>query len=494
MKKRRMEERTTLNKTLKPHWVWAIALGSAIGWGAFVQPINWMESAGPLGVIIGFTIGAALMMLIAVSYGFLIRSFPVSGGEFAYAFISMGRTHAFISAWFLTLGYICIVALNASAFALMFKYVFPAIIEVFPLYTIAGWHVYGMEIIIATVALVVFGFFNIRGTGLSGRMQFIFALVMVLTVVGITMAIGIQPGTGLADIQPHFPSDKTAIAAIISIVAIAPWAFVGFDAVPQAAEEFDFPARKAFMLIIFAILFAAIIYALMILATAMATPWQDVAAEGHLWGTAIVIQESLGTIGLVVLVISLSMGIFTGLNGFTMAASRLLFAMARAKILPKSFEKVHPKYGTPHIAVIFTILLSALAPWFGREALEWVVDMSSIGVSIAYFYTCLTAFKLFKWDQRDVIDRTKQEAAPVKKIISLIGMIASLVFVALLLVPGSPAFLGMESRITLIIWIVIGIIFYLFKRKEYNAIPEEELNYLILGSTEKIKGEQDDIS
>lgn len=494
MKKRRMEERTTLNKTLKPHWVWAIALGSAIGWGAFVQPINWMESAGPLGVIIGFTIGAALMMLIAVSYGFLIRSFPVSGGEFAYAFISMGRTHAFISAWFLTLGYICIVALNASAFALMFKYVFPAIIEVFPLYTIAGWHVYGMEIIIATVALVVFGFFNIRGTGLSGRMQFIFALVMVLTVVGITMAIGIQPGTGLADIQPHFPSDKTAIAAIISIVAIAPWAFVGFDAVPQAAEEFDFPARKAFMLIIFAILFAAIIYALMILATAMATPWQDVAAEGHLWGTAIVIQESLGTIGLVVLVISLSMGIFTGLNGFTMAASRLLFAMARAKILPKSFEKVHPKYGTPHIAVIFTILLSALAPWFGREALEWVVDMSSIGVSIAYFYTCLTAFKLFKWDQRDVIDRTKQEAAPVKKIISLIGMIASLVFVALLLVPGSPAFLGMESRITLIIWIVIGIFFYLFKRKEYNAIPEEELNYLILGSTEKIKGEQDDIS
>lgn len=492
MKKRIMKERTTLNKTLKPHWVWAIALGSAIGWGAFVQPINWMSTAGPLGVIIGFTIGAALMMLIAVSYGFLIRSFPVSGGEFAYAFISMGRTHAFISAWFLTLGYICIVALNASAFALMFKYVFPAIIEVFPLYTIAGWHVYGMEIIIATVALVVFGFFNIRGTGLSGRIQFIFALVMVLTVVGITIAIGVQPGTSLTDIQPHFPTDKTAIAAIISIVAIAPWAFVGFDAVPQAAEEFDFPARKAFMLIIFAILFAAIIYALMIIATAMAAPWQDVAAEGHLWGTAIVIQDTLGTIGLIVLVVSLSMGIFTGLNGFTMAASRLLFAMARAKILPKSFEKVHPKYETPHIAVIFTIILSALAPWFGREALEWVVDMSSIGVSIAYFYTCLTAFKLFKWNQKDVIDVTKQEAAPVKKVISLIGMVASLIFVALLLVPGSPAFLGVESRITLIIWMAIGVIFYLFKRKEYNAIPEEELNYLILGSTEKIKGENDE--
>src|SRR5699024_776741 len=114
-----------------------IALGSAIGWGAFVQPVHWMSEAGPMGVIIGFTIGAILMMLIAVSYGFLIRSFPVSGGEFAYSFISMGRTHAFISAWFLTLGYLGIVALNASAFALMFKFVLPSIIEQLPMYTIA---------------------------------------------------------------------------------------------------------------------------------------------------------------------------------------------------------------------------------------------------------------------------------------------------------------------------------------------------------------------
>lgn len=42
-----MKERTTLKKTLKPHWVWAIALGSSIGWGAFVQPTNWMGEAGP---------------------------------------------------------------------------------------------------------------------------------------------------------------------------------------------------------------------------------------------------------------------------------------------------------------------------------------------------------------------------------------------------------------------------------------------------------------
>src|SRR5699024_10630315 len=175
-----MKKRTKLNKTMKPHWIWAIALGSAIGWGAFVQPFSWMKTAGPMGVITGFIIGALLMMLIAVSYGFLIKSFPVSGGEFAYAYISLGRTHAFISGWFLTLGYICIVALNASAVSLMFKYIFPTLIENLSLYTIAGWEVYGMEIIIATLILLVFGYLNVKGTSISGRMQFIFALIMVV--------------------------------------------------------------------------------------------------------------------------------------------------------------------------------------------------------------------------------------------------------------------------------------------------------------------------
>src|SRR5699024_8536880 len=285
-----MDDRQTLEKTLKPHWIWAIALGSAIGWGAFVQPINWMATAGPLGVIIGFSIGALLMMLIAVSYGFLIKSFPVSGGEFAYAYISLGRTHAFIGGLFLTLGYICIVALNASAFALMFKYVFPAVIEHFHLYTIAGWDVYGMEILIASAALGLFGYLNIKGTGLTGQIQFIFAMVMVAAVIILTFWIGAQPGAGLSNVQPYFPTNTTALSAIIMIVAIAPWAYVGFDAVPQAAEEFDFPASKAFTLIILALVFAAAIYSFMIIATSMASPWEAVAAENPLWGTGQVVQ------------------------------------------------------------------------------------------------------------------------------------------------------------------------------------------------------------
>jgi amino acid transporter len=476
------EKRTTLARTLKAHWVWAIALGSSIGWGAFVQPTNWMSQAGPLGVIIGFSIGAFLMMLIAISYGFLIRSFPVSGGEFAYAYASLGRTHAFICGWFLTLGYICIVALNASAFALMFKYVFPDFIQNMHMYTIAGWDVYFTEIIIATIGIAIFTLSNYRGSGLSGQMQFYFCVIMLAAVFILTIWVGSSEGATVQNLKPFFNPETSAFASIIAIVAIAPWAYVGFDNVPQAAEEFKFSSKKATSLIIFSLIASALLYSLMILATGLAIPWMDVVEGQKLWGTGEVITSTLGNVGLAILVVAVCMGIFTGLNGFIISSSRLLFAMSRAKILPEAFGKLHPKFKTPTVGIIFTAAVAFIAPWFGRQALTWVVDMSSIGVSIAYFYTCFAAFKFTKWSAKEGLDTTQYKVAPITKFISIIGMLASIGFVLLLLVPGSPAFLSVQSRLALVVWIVLGTGFFLAKRKEFYAIPIKKLNFLVLGT------------
>src|SRR5699024_10463784 len=155
------EQPERMAKTLKPRWVFAIALGPAVGWGAFILPTDWLATGGPLGTLVGFALGAGLMLVIAVSYGFLIRTFPVSGGELAYALIGYGRVHAFFAGWFLTLGYVCIVALNASALALLFRKIMPSVIEQGYLYTVAGWDVYLPEIIISITALVVFAVLNI---------------------------------------------------------------------------------------------------------------------------------------------------------------------------------------------------------------------------------------------------------------------------------------------------------------------------------------------
>ena len=109
-------------------------------------------------------------------------------------------------------------------------------------------------------------------------------------------------------------------------------------------------------------------------------------------------QSAFGYIGLGILAIAIIMGIFTGLNGFLMSASRLLFSMGRSGIMPTAFSKLHSKYKTPYVAIIF-LAVTLIAPWLGRTALTWIVDMSSTGVSIAYFITCLSAAKLFSFNK-----------------------------------------------------------------------------------------------
>src|SRR5690606_36967301 len=107
------------------------------------------------------SIGAALMIIIGVSYGFLIKIYPVTGGGFSYSYLGFGRTHAFFCGWFLTLGYMSIVALNASALALLAKFLIPDIATIWPMYQVAGWDVYLGEVLIASLALVLFAWINI---------------------------------------------------------------------------------------------------------------------------------------------------------------------------------------------------------------------------------------------------------------------------------------------------------------------------------------------
>lgn len=474
-----MEERTQLDKTMKPHWIWAIALGSAIGWGSFVLPADWMAGPGPIGAIIGFGIGGLLMILIAVSYGFLIRHFPVSGGEFAYAYLGFGRTHAYVCGWFLALGYMSIVALNASALALLLKFTIPQAAMQGRMYSIAGWDVYVTEVMIATAALLLFAWLNIRGASFSGRLQFIFCVVLVLGVAALGLGMFMHPDSSLSHLQPAFNPEVPALSAILTIVAIAPFAFVGFDNVPQSAEEFDFPAKKAFSLIVWALVVATIIYAVNILFTAVAMPWQDLVAMQSMWGTGDVVSGAFGNVGLLVLALAICMGIFTGLNGFFVSASRLLFAMSRARILPEVFGKLHAKHKTPYAGIIFTMVVCLVAPWFGRQVLLWIVDMASIGVAVAYFYTCYAAYRMFKWSGKE--EAIEGAVSPIGKLCSLLGVISSLTFVALLAIPGSPAFMGVPSWMALIVWLAIGAVFYFVRREAFNNIPKKTMDYYIFG-------------
>ncbi|MGO2869596.1 MAG: APC family permease, partial [Staphylococcus equorum] len=384
---------------------------------------------------------------------------------------------SFFSSWFLTFGYICVVALNATAFSLLIKFLLPDILETGKLYTIAGWDVYITEILIASLLLIVFMFIAIKGASVSGSLQFYFCVAMVITILLLFFGSFFGNNFSFENLQPLTNEKEGWFTSIIMIVAVAPWAYVGFDNIPQTAEEFDFAPNKTFKLIVYSLLAAAFTYVLMILYTSWLSS-SSTSLNGNLWLTGAVTQEAFGYIGLAVLAIAIMMGIFTGLNGFLMSSSRLLFSMGRSGIMPSVFSKLHKKYKTPYIAIFFLVSVTLIAPWLGRTALTWIVDMSSTGVSIAYLITCLSAARLFSFD------KSSNTYGPVYKVFAILGSIVSFVFLLLLLVPGSPAALSTPSYIALGGWLIIGLIFFVVRYPKLKNMDNDRLSKLILNQSE----------
>ncbi|WP_371099743.1 MULTISPECIES: APC family permease [Staphylococcus] len=470
-------DRGDLQQNLSEKFVWAIAYGSCIGWGSFILPGDWISQSGSIAAAIGITIGALLMIIIGVSYGALVKHFPVSGGAFAFSYLSFGRYVSFFSSWFLTFGYICVVALNATAFSLLLKFMMPGVLEHGKLYTIAGWDVYITEIIIATALLLLFTFITIRGAQVSGSLQYYFCIAMVVVVLLMFFGSFFGSGFSLSNLQPLADEKKGWFTSIIMIVAVAPWAYVGFDNIPQTAEEFDFAPNKTFKLIVYSLLAAAGTYVLMILYTGWLS--SRGAENSDLWVTGAVTQQSFGYIGLFVLAVAITMGIFTGLNGFLMSSSRLLFSMGRSGIMPGVFSKIHPRFKTPYVAILFLGALTLIAPWLGRTALTWIVDMSSTGVSVAYLVTCLSATKLFSYNKES------NTYAPIYKTFAIVGSIFAFIFLGLLLIPGSPAALSTPSYIALIVWLVLGLAFFVVRYPKLKNMDKDELSRLILDTSQQ---------
>ncbi|MDO4821164.1 MAG: APC family permease [Rothia sp. (in: high G+C Gram-positive bacteria)] len=469
-----MTNQTTLQRSLKPSWVFAMALGSAVGWGAFILPFTWATTGGLLGTFIGFLIGGAMISIIAVSYGYAIEKLPVTGGGVAYALASLGRLHGFIAGWALTLGYSGIVALNASAVTLVFRVTLPEFIMQWKLYSVAGWDIYLPEVLIATLFIVGFAVLNASGAAISGRFQY-FAVLTMLVSVGIILVCSLyyliidQPV-----LPPAFPENVAPWSAIATIVAFAPWAYVGFDTVPQLAGEFKFSPKKAFSLLMWGVIAATAIYLAMMLSVSVAVSSERDSYAELAWPTATAIADMMGKGGFILMVIAVSMGVLTGLNGFYASSSRVLYTMSNAGMIPRIFGRLHPTFKTPVYGIAFVAALCLITPWFGRSALLWIVDMTSVGIAIVYFYVCFCAYKIAK--QGKVFGMSSEVTpSPAHKVIAVLGCMFSLGFLCLLLVPGSPGQLTAPSFIALVFWVVLGVVFYLSLRSSYLERTDEQI-------------------
>lgn len=498
MKKDIVPQSTTLKRQLSPTHVWAIAFGCIIGWGSFINPgKKFLPNSGVAGTAIAMLLGGLVMMIIAFSYAYMVPKYPKAGGEFTFTKYCFGKTTAYVCGWFLVAAYLTNVPMNSTAIGLIvdgldgkadiLKFGFH--------YQIAGFDVWMGEVLLAFAILILFGVLNILGVKKAGIIQTVLAALLAVSVIALTVSAVISSKASLSNTFPIWGFDKSAavaaatngtytsidefahsgtmgiMSAVLATFAIAPWAFVGFDTIPQAAEEFKFSYKKVSVIMIIAIVFGIFVYtANNTIAAAALENWPELIIESSStpWLLLEAAKRLLGVPGMVLVGVAVSCAVLSGIMGFYLASSRLMYSMSRDGYLPEFFGRIDSKHGTPKNAMLFCIGVSLTGPILGREALGWFVDMSAIGASMGYFFTCAsTLITIKRFKDRGIF----------LKIMAVFGVVFSASFMVLQLVPipGLEAVhFGNESYIMLLVWIVIGALFYIYQRKKMKTTVESE--------------------
>jgi len=370
-------------RVIKRKEVLTLAFGAMIGWSWVALTGGWISEAGSLGAITAFAIGGVTVILVGFTYAELAAAMPQAGGEHVYSYRALGRNASFLCTWAILLAYVSVVTFEAVAFPTVVEYLVPDFSRGY-LWTVAGWDVNATWVAAGVTAAIVMTSINVIGIKTAARVQMLVTMLILLA--GVVLISGALVSGQSENMRPLFTD---SYKGILGVLVIVPTMMVGFDVIPQSAEEIDLPYQMIGKLLMVSIIMAIAWYMLIIWGVSMgltaneraaaALPTADATAAltGTHWGGKLLI---LGGIG----------GILTSWNAFLIGASRAVYALAHAGQLPASLGALHPRFNTPHRAVILIGALSMAAPFFGRQTLVWLIDAGSFGVVIAYAFVALS--------------------------------------------------------------------------------------------------------
>ena len=459
------ERKEGLAPYLSPLGAWALAFGCAVGWGAFVMPGNvFLLKAGPLGTSVGMAVGALIMLLIGVNYHFMMNRFPDAGGAFAFTKNVLGYDQGFLNAWFLVLAYISVLWANATALALLGRRLMGDTLQFGFHYSMAGYDVYLGEILAVVAAIVLCALIAMRGGRFAERVQILLALVLFVGVAVGGFLVYKNSGGEVSHYYPLYAPGKTPFMGTMAIVMLAPWAYVGFESISHSAEEFTFSRKRSFGILAVAVVTAAVTYITLSLMAVSVLPegwyvtWvmyiKDLAFLDGIKGlpTFYAAYATMGDAGFKLIGATVLGGIFTGILGNYIASSRLLYAMARDRMLPDWFGELN-EYRVPRNAILFIMAVSVFVPFLGRTAIGWIVDVTTIGAVVVYGYTSYTAFL-----------EARKEGNLFVTVTGFLGCICAVLFALFLFLPIEDVTAGLEaeSYVIFIFWSIIGCLFFLY--------------------------------
>ncbi len=335
----------------------AIGLGTMIGAGIFVLSAIAARQAGPAAMF-SYVVAGLIALPIAMTVSELATGMPKAGGSYFLISRALGPIAGAVVGPGNWLGLTFATAFYLIGFAEYLAYFLP----------IPTW-------VTVLVAGFFFLFLNYRGAKLSGQLQNIIVVLLVVI-------LGLFVGRGLFNIDPklHEPFFPYGWGAVIANVGLVIVSFTGFEKISTIAEEIKRPGRNLPLAIVGSVIIATILYAAILYVATGILSYQVIASfQAPLVEAA---NRFMSTIGVIGMSIAALLATASSTNAAIMASSRINFAMGRDRIMPEWFNEIHPRFLTPYRSILVTGVLAILLALSGQAAA--LAEISSALFMISY--------------------------------------------------------------------------------------------------------------
>lgn len=368
-----------LKKSLSFFDVMNLVIGAIVGADIYIAAAFGAGFLGPASIL-AWVIAGLMAITIALCFAECSSIIPRVGGPYAYAKEAFGDFVGFLVGWALIIAEWSAIAVFPLAFVAYLSYFYPDM----PLI---------LQIIIKILFVLFLTMINIVGVRQAGRVNDILTILkitplLIFTITGIVF-LSINPSVLVSNFTPFLPLGLGGLGSALVLIF---WAYIGFELVTVPSDEI-IDAKKTIPLAIgLGMVIIMVFYLVTNFLVVGTVPWEVLSnSSAPLAQSGFVIMGAVGAL-------LLSVGALFSISGSdeagVLTAARIPYAMAGDALLPHAFAKIHPKYGTPYIALIVQSSITLIAAILG--SMEQLIFLSVFAILFCYLITCFAVFPLKK--------------------------------------------------------------------------------------------------
>jgi amino acid transporter, AAT family len=423
-----------LSRNLKSRHIQLIAIGGTIGVGLFLGSAAAIQKAGPA-LLLSYAVGGVAIFFIMRALGELLTYRPVAGSFATYADEFCGPYWGFVTGWSYWFGWVVIAMGELTAIGVYLQHWFPALPQWVP----------------ALVALVALYGSNLLAARVFGELEFWFALIKVVTIVGLILwglaVILFHVGhlgttASFSNLWSHGGFMPFGIMGALLVLQPVMFAYSGVELIGVTAGEAANPSvvlPKATNGITFRIL---IFYLGALLVIMSLVPWNELDPKQSPF---IYLFEKMGLPGAAdIITLVVITAATSSCNSGIFSTGRMLYTLAQRRQAPAAFASLSPRRVPAagiHLSAAVMLIGVVLNYWVPEKAFIWVTSVSLIGTLWTWAIIMIAHYRY-----RMAADAGRVKASPYR----MPGApVANWIVLAFLLVVTGMLWLGDETRVAL---------------------------------------------